>query len=81
LPGFVVDAVAEVPFGAHPTSFFPRYGYDAAFHRAWVAVARHDEEAERFIRQHLIEPADQAEYLELVGGASMLISIRQWERV
>ena len=28
LPGFRVDAVVEVPYGAHPTSFFPRYGYD-----------------------------------------------------
>ena len=23
LPGFIVDAVVEVPYGAHPTSFFP----------------------------------------------------------
>ena len=36
LPGFSVDAVVEVPYGAHPTSFNPRYGYDTRFHLAWV---------------------------------------------
>ena len=30
LPGFVVSAVVEVPYGAHPTSFNPNYGYDTA---------------------------------------------------
>ena len=32
IPGFVVDALVHVPHGAHPTSLFPRYGYDAAMH-------------------------------------------------
>ena len=33
LPSFAVDAVVHVPYGAHPTSCFPRYGYDTDFHR------------------------------------------------
>ena len=43
LPGFRVDAVVEVPYGAHPTSLHPRYGYDARFHLAWTKVSRDDE--------------------------------------
>lgn len=29
IPGFLVDAVIETPFGAHPTSHVPRYAIDA----------------------------------------------------
>lgn len=29
IPGFLVDAVIEAPWGAHPTSHVPSYGFDA----------------------------------------------------
>lgn len=80
LPGFVVSAVAEVPYGAHPTSFFPAYGYDADLHREWVSVARDEELVDEFLKRYVHAPADQAEYLDAVGGAEMLIAIGNWER-
>lgn len=76
LPGFAVDAVVKVPYGAHPTSFFPQYGYDAQFHQAWAGVARDDAAAAEFIDHYVLTPATQAEYLEAAGGASMLTRIR-----
>lgn len=79
LPGFVVDAVVEVPFGAHPTSFHPLYGYDARFHRAWAAAARDDEQARAFLATHVLAPSDQAAYLESVGGVEALHRILRWE--
>lgn len=75
LPGFRVDAVVEVPYGAHPTSFFPRYGYDARFHADWVKVSRDDEAAVEFLRRHVLEPGTQAEYLASVGGAERLMEV------
>jgi glutaconate CoA-transferase subunit A len=79
LPGFVVDAVVAVPYGAHPTSFFPRYGYDAPFHRAWAAAARDDAAARDFLERFVTAPPDQAAYLEAVGGAATLQRIAAWE--
>jgi glutaconate CoA-transferase subunit A len=79
LPGFMVDAVVEVPYGAHPTSFFPYYGYDSRFHREWTAVSRDDSAASGFLRRHVLTPASQTEYLDAVGGESCLERIRQWE--
>lgn len=79
LPGFIVDAVVEVPHGAHPTSFFPNYGYDAVFHRRWTEVARDDVEAKDFINRHVRRPANQQEYLETAGGAATLQRISNWE--
>ena len=75
LPGFVVDAVVEVPYGAHPTSFYPLYGYDARFHVEWTKVARDDEQAQEFLRRYVLEPATQAEYLDAVGGAARLMEV------
>ncbi len=68
LPAFRVDAIVEVPRGAHPTSFFPNYTYDERFHRDWTAASRDDEAAREFLRRYVLEPATQAEYLELVGS-------------
>ena len=76
LPGFVVDAVVEVPYGAHPTSFFPGYTYDSDFHLQWAKVARDDDAAGEFLDRHVLGPATQAEYLDAAGGAAMLTRIR-----
>jgi glutaconate CoA-transferase subunit A len=78
LPGFMVDAVVEVPYGAHPTSFFPNYGYDAQFHRDWIAVSRDAEQAAAFIDRHVRAPATQQDYLQAAGGVSALQRIEQW---
>jgi hypothetical protein len=72
LPGFIVDAVVEVPYGAHPTSFFPYYAYDSKFHRAWVEAARDDQKAASFLDRYVRTPATQQEYLEAVGGAELI---------
>ncbi len=72
LPGFIVDAVVEVPYGAHPTSLFPYYSYDSDFHRAWAEAARDDEKTASFIDRYVRTPATQQEYLDAVGGAELL---------
>lgn len=79
LPGFMVDAVAEVPWGAHPTSFNPLYGYDAALHRAWTAAARGEDDAAEFLEHHIYSPADHEAYLAAVGGDERLAALARWE--
>jgi glutaconate CoA-transferase subunit A len=39
IPGHLVAAVAEVPFGAHPTSCYPGYPYDREHLAGYVAAA------------------------------------------
>jgi glutaconate CoA-transferase, subunit A len=75
LPGFRVDAVVEVPYGAHPTSFYPRYGYDTQFHLEWTKVARDADETQAFLQRYVLDPETQADYLDAVGGAARLIEI------
>jgi glutaconate CoA-transferase, subunit A len=40
IPGHLVAAVAEVPFGAHPSSCYPRYAYDRGHLREYVTAAQ-----------------------------------------
>ncbi len=76
LPGFIVDAVVEVPYGAHPTSFFPNYTYDSGFHREWAKVSRDRETATAFIDRYVRTPSSQQEYLEAVGDVTELNTIQ-----
>ena len=79
LPGFMVDAVVEVPWGAHPTSFNPRYGYDGAFHRAWAAASRSDDAVAAFLDTYVHDPVDHEAYLAAVGGAGRMEQLARWE--
>ncbi len=79
LPGFMVDAVVEVPYGAHPTSFYPNYGYDSAFHRQWTSVSRDNEKTAEFIQRFVQKPADNSAYLKEIGGDTVLNHIAKWE--
>jgi glutaconate CoA-transferase subunit A len=40
VPAHLVAAVAEVPFGAHPSSCYPRYAYDRSHLREYVTAAQ-----------------------------------------
>lgn len=79
LPGFMVDAVVEIPFGAHPTSFFPNYGYDSHFHLEWAAASRDALSAAELIDRYVLRPQDQQQYLDAVGGEETIDRIRNWE--
>lgn len=79
LPGFMVDAIIEVPYGAHPTSFPPNYGYDSRFHRAWTKVSRDQEATTAFIERHVLVPGTQQEYLDAAGGKPVLEKVSRWE--
>ncbi len=79
IPGFTVDAVVQVPYGAHPTSLFPNYGYDAQFHQRWAQAARDDRQAAAFIERHVRLPATQQDYIQGVGGSAAIDRISHWD--
>ena len=79
IPHFAVDAVVEAPHGCHPTSFFPGYVYDEAFHERWVAVSRDPEQAIALI-DHFCAADTQDEYLRLVGPEA-IAATEQWREL
>lgn len=76
LPGHRVGVVVHQPFGAHPTAVFRSYDYDAeALHR-YVREAAEPARFEACVQQYIHETGDFAGYLEAVGGAQRLESLR-----
>lgn len=84
IPGYLVDAVVEAPFGAHPTTHVPRYGLDAwalieyietcrQGTGAWTAyLARLREESEEQYRARVLPPERRAILGQLTQmGASL----------
>jgi glutaconate CoA-transferase subunit A len=67
LPGFLVDAVVELPHGAHPCSCHLRSDYDLDFIDRYYGASRSDESFGPFLDRYVREVPDHAGYLERVG--------------
>ncbi len=74
-PRFTVDTVVEAPWGAHPTSNFPTYGYDGDFFRSYVKAHTDPAAADAFYAERISGPESHAAYLDANGGAKTLLRI------
>jgi glutaconate CoA-transferase subunit A len=70
---FWVSGVAHAPFGAHPTSNPPAYGWDMEHLREYAGCAAQDGGWERYA-QAFVQGSEQ-EYLRKVGGAERLAQL------
>ena len=64
LPYVAVDAIAVVPYGAHPSYAYGYYDRDNAFYEAWDPVSRDRERFKEWMERYVIGTADFDEYLE-----------------
>jgi glutaconate CoA-transferase, subunit A len=78
IPYFKVDAIVELPFGAHPCSLYPQYSFDRAFFTDYASESRTAEGTKKFLDKYVFGPKSHAEYLQLAGGADALLRIRKW---
>ncbi len=62
LPHWVVTAVCKVPHGATPAYAQGYYGRDNAFYRAWDTIARDRDMFQDWMRHHIVEAADFADF-------------------
>ncbi len=67
-----VSGVVHAPFGAHPTSNPPAYGWDMEHLKAYCALAGEPAGWERYTREYL---GSEAQYLARVGGAERLAQL------
>jgi len=81
-PGFVVDTVVEVPFGAYPHECHGRYEADFAHFDAYADRVAADgvDGVEAYLREHLDEPGSFAGFLDGFGSSALLEQRRRaWE--
>ena len=60
IPGWVIDAVAVAPRGAHPSYAHGYYDRDNDFYVAWDEISRDREHFREWMQQHVLGVAATA---------------------
>ncbi len=81
IPFYVVDAVCEVPYGAHPAQMPYLYFFDEEHIGEWLRVSRTAEGAQAYFDKYVYGARDFEDYLELVGGVRKLNYLRRVEQL
>lgn len=81
IPYYLVDAVIEAPYGAHPTLMPDQYYFDEAHIGEWLQFSKTDEGATEYLDRYVYGVEDFAEYLELIGGKDRMEHLRRVEHL
>lgn len=76
IPAHRVEAVIHQPFGAHPTSVFRCYDYDAEHLTVYVNHAKGPDTVRQYLDTYVLGTRDHWEYLDKVGGMRKLAGLR-----
>lgn len=76
IPGYLVDAVVHVPFGAHPTMSAGFYVDDAEHTKLYVDSARRGQ-LNDYLQRFVHGPRNHIEYLEAVGLTKLTSLMRE----
>lgn len=80
VPAHLVAAVAEVPWGAHPSSCYPGYAYDRPHLATYVAAAAAGGEAlADYLDTYVTGVPDEEAYRKVVGE-DRLVALGTWSR-
>jgi len=77
IPFYLVDAVIEVPFGAHPTEMPVTYYFDEQHIAHWLEVSKTPEGTRNYFEEYVFGVPDFDAYLEKVGGLHKLTHLKQ----
>ncbi|MBO0911716.1 MAG: CoA transferase subunit A [Acidobacteria bacterium] len=69
VPGFLVNAVVECPYGAHPSPVQGYYNRDNQFFREYHDETRQKDASDRWLERWVYGIADREAYLEELGAA------------
>ena len=69
LPSWTISAVCCVPGGAFPSYAHGYYERDNRFYQEWDAIARDRETFQSWIRAHIIETNDFAEFRKVLSDS------------
>jgi len=80
IPFYLVDAVCEVPFGAHPTQMPYLYFFDEEHIGEWLDLSRTPEGTKAYFEKYVFGPRDFEQYLDQAGGVRKLNYLKQVEQ-
>ncbi len=80
IPFYLVDAVVEVPFGAHPCQMPYEYFFDEQHIGEWLESSKTDDGVQQYLQKYVYNFDEFDEYLKLIGGKKKLDQLRRIER-
>lgn len=81
IPFYVVDAVCEVPHGAHPTLMPYLYFFDEEHIGEWLELSQTPEGAAAYFDKYVFGVCCFEEYLERIGGIRKMHYLKQVEQL
>ncbi len=76
IPFYLVDAVVEVPYGAHPGGMPYEYHMDVEFLRELLKAAEEEKTYNDFLEKYIYNCEDFDDFLELTGGIKKIQKLR-----
>ena len=76
-----MTALAEVPYGAHPTACYPFYAYDRRHTAEYCRLAGEGMETFRdgYLKTYVEGCPQHADYLQAIGGVDALERLAAWK--
>lgn len=71
IPGFIVSAVVEEPWGAHPSFLQGYYDRDDEFYINWHNISCDEEALQAYLEEWVYGVTNRGEYLEKLGAAKI----------
>jgi glutaconate CoA-transferase subunit A len=68
IPGFIVDAVCQVPYCAHPSYTQGYYDRDNSFYLAWDKISESPAEVRAYLDEWVFDVPDRATYWDRLGS-------------
>jgi acyl CoA:acetate/3-ketoacid CoA transferase alpha subunit len=81
VPYYVVDAVCEVPYGAHPAQMPYLYFFDEEHIREWLNQSKTEEGVRAYMEKYVFGVPDFDVYLEKVGGLAKMKQLKLIEQL
>ena len=79
IPYFTVDAVVEVPYGAHPNQVAGLYSFDEVHWQEWLDASTKDETVKEYLDKYVYSSDDYYDYLAKIGGVRTLRELEKIE--
>jgi glutaconate CoA-transferase subunit A len=71
IPFFVVDAVVQLPFGAHPSACYEFYDYDNRHLKLYYRMAADDKAFSTYLEKYVFSISSHPEYLKKIGRRAL----------
>jgi 3-oxoacid CoA-transferase subunit A/glutaconate CoA-transferase subunit A len=81
IPYYLVDAVIEARYGAHPTLMPGRYYFDEQHIGEWLRLSKTEEGVARYLDRYVYGVDQFSAYLDLIGGEEKMDYLRQVEEL